>query len=309
MYASSASARLRSVMSEFSSMIASGCPSASRASAWRLETTITVAVLARVAQLARPPSLARERLVDRLLGLREHGRQQLMGDAADRLRTAVAVDRLRLAVPERHPTLDRITHDHRVVRQIQQLGPQPQLLLGLPQLGHVLQGSAIAAGLVWVRARDRMHRSHPPITRPQSVVKFEPLAALEHSRVRALHALQVIGVYPGEGLLGADWPAGRIATIDLIHPRRPRSRPRCRIPVPRSQLRDLLRLLQLSERPFALLLGLPAVGDVAHRHHEVLTHRGDHGVEHPGGERRALPRRRKLHLVGPAGSPVKATRR
>ena len=50
-----------------------------------------------------------------------------------------------------------------------------------------------------------------------------------------------------------------------------------------------------------LRLGPLALGDVAHRQHEALTHRGDHGVKHPGGERRAGPRRRKLHLVGPAG--------
>ena len=40
--ASSSSARLRAVMSEFSAMIAIGRPSSSRASAWRLETMISV---------------------------------------------------------------------------------------------------------------------------------------------------------------------------------------------------------------------------------------------------------------------------
>ena len=42
-------------------MTAIGWPSSPRCSAWRLETTITVAVLAGVAQLADPPSRRRER--------------------------------------------------------------------------------------------------------------------------------------------------------------------------------------------------------------------------------------------------------
>ena len=53
-----------------------------------------------------------------------------MRDLPKRFRMTVAVDRLRLAVPERHPTLSRITHDHRIMGQIQQLRSQLQLLLG-----------------------------------------------------------------------------------------------------------------------------------------------------------------------------------
>ena len=60
-----------------------------------------------------------------------------MRDPPKRFFWAVAVDRLRLAVPERHTTLSRITHDHRIVSQIQQLGSQPQLLLVPPALGDV----------------------------------------------------------------------------------------------------------------------------------------------------------------------------
>jgi hypothetical protein len=132
------------------------------------------------------------------------------------------------------------------------------------------------------------------------IAVLEPLTAAEHVRIRPLHMLQVIRVYPGERLVGVHWSAARIATVDRVHPGRPRSRPAGRIPVPRSQLRDLLRFLQLGERLFALLLGPLALGDVARRDHQTLTHRRDHSVKHPRAQRRGGPRRSKLHIVSPA---------
>ena len=120
-------------------MIAIGRPSSSRASAWRLAAggDDHGAVLARVAQLTVPLSLPRQRRIDRVRGLGEHGFQQLIGEAANRLRATVAVNRLRLAVPEPDPTLDRITHDHRVMGEIEKLAAQLHLLLGAVALGDV----------------------------------------------------------------------------------------------------------------------------------------------------------------------------
>ena len=45
--------------------------------------------------------------------------------------------RLRLAVPEPHPTLRRLTHDDRIMGQIEQLGLQLQVLLVPLALGDV----------------------------------------------------------------------------------------------------------------------------------------------------------------------------
>ena len=138
-----------------------------------------------MAQLAVPLSLPRERLIDRLPGLGEHGSQQLMGDAANRFLATVAVDRLRLVVPEPDPTLDRITHDHRVMGQLQQLAPQPQLLLVALALGD------IARRHHQVLAHRRDHRvDHPrgeqrPGPRPLAVDRIGTagLAGLGHPAV------------------------------------------------------------------------------------------------------------------------------
>ena len=75
---SASSTRLRLVMSEFSSMIARGRPV--RTVLQRLPTGDHDhrAVLAGMTQLAGPVSLPRESLIDRLLGLREDRREQIM---------------------------------------------------------------------------------------------------------------------------------------------------------------------------------------------------------------------------------------
>jgi len=90
-----------------------------------------------VAQLAGPVPVARERLVGRLQGFGPDGLEEIVRDLTDGLGAAEAVDRLRLAIPEAHPAVSRLAHDHRVVRQIEQLSPQPQLLLVSLALGDV----------------------------------------------------------------------------------------------------------------------------------------------------------------------------
>jgi hypothetical protein len=80
--------------------------------------------------------------------------------------------------------------------------------------------------------------------------------------------------------------------------------------VPRSQLRDLLRFLQLGERLFALLLGLLAVSVIS-RAETTIPSPIDAITVSSTREPNAVP----AHVAGSCtssvrhGSPVKATRR